>query len=42
MKLCQQLAEAIEAGESILIPKIFEALVNSGYELADAVCRTGD
>lgn len=28
MKLCRQLAEAIGAGESPLIPKIFEALVN--------------
>jgi Pyruvate/2-oxoacid:ferredoxin oxidoreductase delta subunit/predicted transcriptional regulator len=28
MKLCRQLAEAIGAGESPLIPKIFEALIN--------------
>jgi hypothetical protein len=28
MKLCRQLAEAIGVGESPLIPKIFEALIN--------------
>ena len=28
MGLCRQLAEAVGAGESPLIPKIFEALVN--------------
>ncbi|MGA2781512.1 MAG: hypothetical protein ABSF13_06270 [Smithella sp.] len=27
MKFCRQLAEAIGAGESPLIPKIFEALI---------------
>jgi hypothetical protein len=28
-KICRQLAEAIGAGESPLIPRIFEALVNN-------------